>query len=236
MHQLSLGFLDACRWLANDSNIILTEYKPPSPTPSLTFDASRYERFFERPWLSDAARRFLFAERMIDERVVRWCRLTSWQDRKGVNWLQIPYYDCEGRLIGIQNRNLNPRDDLPRFRFPQGSRCTIYNLPILRLLRPDDDLYITEGCSDCWAMLSSGRKAIAIPSATLMKDDDVTTITRHLTPHTRLHMFPDNDEPGERLFLQLKSRLPDLQHHHLPLGCKDFAEYYVLTKKKGVSS
>jgi 5S rRNA maturation endonuclease (ribonuclease M5) len=85
-------------------------------------------------------------------------------------------------------------------------------------------------------MLSSGRKAIAIPSATLMKDDDVTTITRHLTPHTRLHMFPDHDEPGERLFLQLKSRLPDLQHHHLPLGCKDFAEYYVLTKKKGVSS
>ena len=232
MHQLSLGFLDACRWLANDSNIILTEYKPPSPTPSPTFDASRYERFFERPWLSDAARRFLFAERMIDERVVRWCRLSSWQDREGVNWLQIPYYDVDGKLIGIQNRNLNPRDDLPRFRFPQGSRCTIYNQPILRRLRPGDDLYITEGCSDCWAMLSSGRKAIAIPSATLMKPNDVTTITQHLPPNTHLHMFPDNDEPGERLFLQLKRLLPDLHHHHLPLGCKDFSEYYVSTKRK----
>ena len=249
MRQLSLGFLDACRWLANDSNIILTEYKPPSPTPSPTFDASRYERFFERPWLSDAARRFLFAERMIDERVVRWCRLSSWQDREGVNWLQIPYYDCEGKLIGIQNRNLGlspvsnpscasgslPREGggrglTPRFRFPQGSRCTIYNQPILRRLRPGDDLYITEGCSDCWAMLSSGRKAIAIPSATLMKPDDVTTITQHLPPNTRLHMFPDNDEPGERLFLHLKSLLPDLQHHHLPLGCKDFGEYYVMTR------
>ena len=269
MRQLSLNFPDACRWLANDSNIILTEYKAPPVSEVTNFDPKRYERFFERPWLSDAARAFLL------------CRLTSWQDRKGVNWLQIPYYDCEGRLIGIQNRNLglspvsNPScasDSLPReggergfvsdpscasgslpregggrgsqdggergprFRFPQGSRCTIYNLPVLRRLRPDDDLYITEGCSDCWAMLSSGRKAIAIPSATLMKDDDVTAITRHLTPHTRLHMFPDNDEPGERLFLQLKSRLPDLQHHHLPLGCKDFAEYYVLTKKKGQTS
>ena len=234
MRQLSLNFIDACRWLANDSNIILTEYKPPSPTPSPTFDASRYERFFERPWLSDAARRFLFAERMIDERVVRWCRLSSWQDREGVNWLQIPYYDCDGKLIGIQNRNLGlslcASGSLPRFRFPQGSRCTIYNQPILRRLRPDDDLYITEGCSDCWAMLSSGRKAIAIPSATLMKPDDVTTITQHLPPNTRLHMFPDNDEPGERLFLHLKSLLPDLQHHHLPLGCKDFGEYYVMTR------
>ena len=250
MHQLSLGFLDACRWLANENNVILTEYKPPSPTPSPTFDASRYERFFERPWLSDAARRFLFAERMIDERVVRWCRLSSWPDREGVNWLQIPYYDCDGKLIGIQNRNLGlshvdsplcasgslPREGggrglTPRFRFPQGSRCTIYNQPILRRLRPGDDLYITEGCSDCWAMLSSGRKAIAIPSATLMKPDDVTTITQHLPPNTRLHMFPDNDEPGERLFLHLKSLLPDLQHHHLPLGCKDFSEYYMMTRK-----
>ncbi len=74
-----------------------------------TFDASRYERFFERPWLSPEAKQFLFEERRLDERVVRWCRLTSWRDRQGVNWLQIPYYDREGKLIGIQNRNLGYR-------------------------------------------------------------------------------------------------------------------------------
>ena len=34
--------------------------------------------------------------------------------------------------------------------------------------RPDDELWITEGCSDCWAMPSAGHKAIAIPSATLL--------------------------------------------------------------------
>lgn len=34
--------------------------------------------------------------------------------------------------------------------------------------RPDDELWITEGCSDCWAMPSDGHKAIAIPSATLL--------------------------------------------------------------------
>jgi hypothetical protein len=262
------SFREACRWLADENNVILTEYTSSSltsnpsslnsnPSSLNSFDASRYERFFEHPWLSDAARRFLFDERMLDERVVRWCRLTSWQDRKGVNWLQIPYYDCEGKLIGIQNRNLGGSG--VRFRFPQGSRCSIYNLPVLKLLREGESLYITEGCSDCWAMLSSGRKAIAIPSATLLKPADVTAITQHLPPGTQLHMYPDCDEPGERLFLQLKELLESsscasgslpreggergirddgergrfsLHHHHLPLGCKDFAEYYVLTKRK----
>ena len=202
------SFREACRWLADENNVILTEYNPSltsNPSTLNSFDASRYERFFEHPWLSDAARRFLFAERMIDERVVRWCRLTSWRDRNGVNWLQIPYYDVDGKLIGIQNRNLGGLGG--RFRFPQGSRCSLYNLPVLKLLREGESLYITEGCSDCWAMLSSGHKAIAIPSATLLKPADVTTITQHLPPGTQLHMYPDRDEPGERLFLQLKELL-----------------------------
>lgn len=255
------AFREACRWLADENNVILTEYNPSltsNPSTLNSFDASRYERFFEHPWLSDVARRFLFDERMLDERVVRWCRLTSWRDRKGVNWLQIPYYDVDGKLIGIQNRNLGGLG--VRFRFPTGSRCSLYNLPVLKLLREGESLYITEGCSDCWAMLSSGHKAIAIPSATLLKPADVTTITQHLPPGTQLHMYPDRDEPGERLFLQLKELLESqsgasgslpregwergsrdggergrfsLHHHHLPLGCKDFSEYYISTKKKG---
>ncbi len=195
-----------------------------------SFDASRYERYFEHPWLNDEARRFLFDERRLDPRVVSWCRLTSWRDRHGVPWLQIPYYNSEGRLVGVQNRNL-VKGGSPRFRFPQGSECGIYNLPVLGMLKPHDELWITEGCSDCWAMLSSGRKAIAIPSATLL-----SALTRTKTPQLSIfnlqfsityHMYPDRDVPGERLFLQLKQLLPTLQHHQLPPDCKDFGEYYV---------
>jgi hypothetical protein len=40
-------------------------------------------------------------------------------------------------------------------------------------------------------------------------------------------MWPDNDVPGERLFLQLKEVLPDLVRHQLPVGCKDFSDYYI---------
>ena len=249
---------------------------------SSSFDASRYARFFEHPWLNEAARRFLFEERKIDWRVVNWCRLTSWTDKRGINWLQIPYFDMDGRLIGIQNRNLDYRktstqakgvaaeksptdftDDTdspshqtkgshqtegslqtvgshqtegslraepmaPRFRFPYGARCSIYNLPVVGRLKPGERLFITEGCSDCWAMLSAGHKAIAIPSATLLKPEDkqlLADIERQY--QVEFHMFPDQDAPGESLFLQLREILPHLVHHQLPPGCKDFSEYYL---------
>ena len=212
----------------------------PDASQSCSFDAKKYARFFEHPWLNGAARRFLFEERRIDERVARWCRLTSWTDRRGVNWLQIPYFDMEGKLIGIQNRNLDykkkqkmPVDaedskDAPRFRFPYGARCSIYNLPVVKMLKPGEKLFITEGCSDCWAMLSAGHKAIAIPSATLLKPEDKKWLAEMgELLHTEWHMFPDRDAPGESLFMQLKEILPRLVHHQLPPECKDFSEYYL---------
>ena len=267
MRHLGKSFPEACRWLADANNVILEEYKPQTPAddkPARPFDASRYGRLFEHPWLSDKARRFLFEERRLNPRVVAWCRLSSWTDRYGTNWLQIPYFDQDGRLIGIQNRNLDYRKaekevlhekdkaekevlhekdkadkevfhekdkadkKVPRFRFPYGSRCTIYNLPVTAMLRPGEPLYITEGASDCWAMLSAGHKAIAIPSATLLGNAD-KRLLKDLAERlgTTFHMFPDRDAPGERLFMQLKEVLPQLEHHQLPVGCKDFAEYYL---------
>ena len=278
MRLLNKDFLDACRWLADEHNVIIDHSPwtidhsaaqkeaaanngPLGQRPLATegtqecsmFNVQWYERFFERPWLNEEARRFLFDERRLDPRVVRWCRLTSWTDRQGTPWLQIPYYDREGRLVGVQNRNLTPSKpprgeasqhspsgepergysgeperSQPRFRFPQGSRCGIYNLPVLNLLKPGDELYITEGCSDCWAMLSAGHKAIAIPSATLLTRKDAEQLSIiHCQLSIVPHMYPDRDEPGERLFLQLQKVLPQLVHHQLPPGCKDFSDYYL---------
>lgn len=288
MKYLGKDFLSACRWLAEVNGVYLEEDRKreasssssshgdsssggsspednsggSSSGKSSSFDASRYSRFFEYPWLNLAARRFLFEERKIDERVAAWCRLTSWTDKKGVNWLQIPYFDMEGKLIGIQNRNLDYKKnqeknvdskgssspegssssedskdtedskDAPRFRFPYGARCSIYNLPVVKMLKPGEQLFITEGCSDCWAMLSAGHKAIAIPSATLLKPEDKKWLVEMgELLHTEWHMFPDRDAPGESLFMQLKEILPQLVHHLLPPGCKDFSEYYLKEKK-----
>ena len=308
MRYLGKDFLSACRWLAEVNGVYLQDGRKreasssysslggsssggsfsgdntggSSSGKSSSFDASRYARFFEHPWLNEAARRFLFEERKIDWRVVNWCRLTSWTDRDGVNWLQIPYFSTEGKLIGIQNRNLDYRktstqakglaaeksptdftDDTdspshqsegslqkegshqtegslqsegslqtepmaPRFRFPYGARCSIYNLPVVKMLKTGEKLFITEGCSDCWAMLSAGHKAIAIPSATLLKPEDKKWLTElGVRLQIEWHMFPDRDAPGESLFLQLKEIMPHLVHHQLPPDCKDFSEYYL---------
>ncbi len=267
MRHLGKDFKEACRWLADEHNIILDEWKPAQTDEvQKPFDATRFERFFERPWLLPEARKFLFDERRIDPRVVRWCRLTSWKDKQGVPWLQIPYYNREGKLVGVQNRNLNyhqPESNPPlpspsgegsgvrppRFRFPQGSHCGIYNLPVLNLLRPGEPLWITEGCSDCWAMLSAGHKAIAIPSATLLTRDDAQQLSIIHSPLDQrslatngtqefsitFHMYPDNDLPGERLFLQLQRVLPTLQRHQLPPGCKDYSDYYLQNRSRGLS-
>ena len=238
MRHLHLDFKAACRWLADGSWLTVNgsgfnsaqKEAEANNVQCSTFNVQRYLRFFERPWLNEEARRFLFEERRLDERVVRWCRLTSWKDKQGVPWLQIPYYNQEGQLVGVQNRNLI-KGALPRFRFPQGSQCGIYNLPVLNRLKPGDALWITEGCSDCWAMLSAGHKAIAIPSATLLTRKDVEQLSMvNGQCSMEFHMFPDRDAPGERLFLQLQKVLPSLVHHQLPPDCKDFSDYYLKLK------
>ena len=108
MNYLHKDFVSACKWLSEEHSVVITVPQPSTltPQPEKPFDASRYARFFERPWLSPEARKFLFTERHLDARVVRWCKLTSWRDKQGIPWLQIPYYDRDGKLIGIQNRNL----------------------------------------------------------------------------------------------------------------------------------
>ena len=276
MRCLNKAFREACEWLAGelvsgfkfqDSGFMVQGSRVQSSrVQEKAFDAQKYEKFFERPWLSPKAKQFLFDERRLDSRVVAWCRLTSWRDKQGVNWLQIPYYDSEGRLVGIQNRNLDwvkvqgskvqevqgvqgvnsplstdsklstlnsQLSEAPRFRFPQGSQCGIYNLPVLNRLREGEELWITEGASDCWAMLSSGHKAIAIPSATLLKPKDLNQLSIiNCQLSIKFHMFPDRDEPGERLFLQLKELLPKLVHHQLPPGCKDYSDYYLQVKSE----
>ena len=225
MNHLHLSFSDACRWLADESNIILSDESSRVQNVQKlekAFDASRYARYFEHPFLNDIARNFLFDNRHLDPRVVTWCRLNSYRE-----WLQIPYFDIEGKLIGIQKRYLGKDKSQPRFRFPPGAQCHVYNLPVIKLLRPNEALYITEGASDCWAMLSSGRKAIAIPSATLLKPNDLKPLeTCHQELGTTFHMYPDQDAPGARLFLDLKQRLLGLVHHQLPEQFKDFGDYW----------
>lgn len=227
---------------------------PPPP-----IDVHYLESLMANPVLTEEAQRFLFDERKISPQVVRQIGISSisqpvpMSGNLNGSWfnapsLLIPYKDIDGNLLSVQARYLgnsllsvvhsplSPEGQVPRFQFPKGSICSIFNLPVLKTLSGEEELWITEGVTDCLAMLSSGRKAIAIPSATLLKPEDVELITRPLSEGWRgsFHMYPDQDEPGERLFLELNKLLSPhigrvgggLQHHLLPSKYKDFGEYW----------
>ncbi len=228
-----VGFREACEWLEGGGMLggIVPRIRPEhqQKQAQAIIDIAWLTGLIQPKVLNEEARRFLYAERHLDERVIAWCGLSSisyptpcWRYGKpfyDAPSLLIPYYDMDGRLMSVQSRYLGT-EDRPRFKFPRGQ--------ILRYLREGEELWITEGCSDCWAMLSAGKKAIAIPSATLLKDKDIEPL-RGLN----LHMYPDQDKPGERLFLELRERLPQLVHHQLPSGYKDFGAYYAWKNGNG---
>lgn len=171
--------------------------------------------------------------------------------------LLIPYKDIDGNLISVQARYLGSKSCLedttakrsvtggnalgrdskrnnclegstskPRFQFPRGSRCSIFNLPILKTTPKSDPIFVTEGVSDCLAIMSAGFKAIAIPSATLLKPQDA-----ELLKGRNIHIYPDRDAPGERLFLDLVALCNTVTRHQLPEGFKDVGQYYAYLRK-----
>ena len=226
-----------------------------NPQPS-TLDLHYLEGLISHPSpLNREAERFLYQERHLDPRVVRSLCLSSishpvpMSGNPNGSWfnapsLLIPYRDIDGKLLSVQARylgDLNPeswsstlslgssknlKPEVPRFQFPKGSKCSIYNLPILKRLCPNEPLFITEGCSDCWSMLSAGHKAIAIPSATALQESDLKVLAKHV-----VHIFPDNDKAGEGLYNRLLEASIHigftLVRHQLPADCKDFSDLYL---------
>lgn len=247
------NFLESCEWLGADvrkrdawtSPCHGSEAKNVTGTcpRGTAVDREWLESLVAHPTLCPEAEQFLFQERKLDSRVIKWLGISSitkptpcWRYGRpyfDAPSLLIPYRDMNGRLLTVQSRYLEPRNRVTaRFKFPRSSRCGIYNLPILRLLKKDEPLFITEGVTDCLAMLSAGHKAIAIPSATLLSREDRQLLKQYVEQHgpLHLHMYPDADIPGEKLYLELVSLANELQcsltRHSLPPGYKDFGAYW----------
>lgn len=139
--------------------------------------------------------------------------------------LIIPYFDVNGELVGLQSRYLGTSEGAPRFQFLSSQKTHLFNLPILKTMNRNDELYISEGITDCLALLSSGKKAVAIPSATILPEKDLTKLTEF-----KLRMYPDQDDAGEQAFVCLQRffirQLTFLKAIRLPEGFKDYSDYY----------
>lgn len=251
MNSQGWTFSESCEWLAKEFGIVLSHgqsnYQQRSVKQQVHTvkaqeevkpDVPYLERLMAQPILNDLAKHFLFDERKISPEVVARLGISSISHSCPMSSsprptyydgpaLLIPYRDLGGKLLSVQSRYLGTLEpetlelSKPRFRFPKGSTCHVFNLPVLKTLETNEPLFITEGVTDCMAIQSAGFKSIAIPSATLLKASDV-----ELIKGLNLQMFPDNDEPGEKLYFQLKNLCPQLKRHNLPAGFKDVGQYW----------
>ena len=253
MHVTGLGFKEACKWLADENNMIISEFdnkqrkeKPQRKTAAC--NREYLERLMERPRLTAEARHFLFDERRISADVARKTGISSIGRDISMNgstdgpWfnapaLLLPYRDVDGRLLNVQARYLG-KEKKQRFQFPKGSVCPMFNLPQLAELTDNDNLYISEGPTDCLAMLTSGKKAIAIPSATTLTEEDKRMLKERLPKTTTLHSYPDQDAAGESLWGDLAGMANDLGlcivRHRLPEGCKDYGEFFATSREPSI--
>ena len=238
MRYNNMEFKEAINWIGNkEVNTAKDNAYETKESREEAVDIEYLEVLMKNVCINEDAARFLFDERRIERRVVEWCGLTSVSsDTPCWRWgkafydapsLLIPYRDVDGKLLTVQGRYLG-KEKKPRFKFPQGSQAGMYNKQVIATLKKGDELWITEGPSDCWAMMSAGRKAVAIPSATSLTTGDLRLLGDGLQKGVSLHMAPDNDRPGMELFKTLKRHFPDLQGHVLPDGVKDFGEMWKL--------
>ena len=157
-------FIEAYRWLADEHNVILTEWKPvEKPRKVFPPDVEYLGRLVQHPVLNAEAREFLFRQRRIHPAVISWMGISSisvatpcWKYGKpyyDAPSLLFPYRDRNGRLMNVQSRYLGHKEGTPRFRFPSGAECRIYGLQVLERLRKGEGLWLSEGVTDCLALL-----------------------------------------------------------------------------------
>ena len=278
MEKLEIGFVDACKWLADQFNIIIPEDNgfrkhikkktlktvvKQKTEQQIVTDTELYEWVIRRARLSEQARQFLYEERKYSEEVVRELGIGSvtypdklvnalvsrFGEERSIKsglvkrgqyglylhfytpCLLFPYKDVEGRVENLQSRYLGTKKDAPRFQFIQNAQISMFNIGMLKEMKLGEKLYLSEGITDCIALLSSGRKAVAIPSATLLKEEQLNLLAAR-----DLYMYPDQDEAGERLFNELQETLGKrgsmVVRVSLPKGCKDFSDFYIKTLNK----
>jgi DNA primase len=68
-----------------------------------------------------------------------------------------------------------------------------YNVDILKIIRPDEKLFITEGEFDCEIMVQEGFKALGIPGTTNIPENQI-----HLIKDYDVYAAFDNDDAGIR--------------------------------------
>ena len=244
---LNCSYNEAVRFILGDSSLSDYKYTPkPLPAPPINNLDIKWLRSLVSPReyykLLDPFAKAFFNNRRINPNLIDMKAIVSitcnvatqrWKNESRNGKLYIPtfpapsllfpYRNEDDIIINLQARLDNPQKGQNRFYFPPGSQTSLWN-PRDALILPDgSDMWICEGVSDALALMSSGRPALAIASATSLTHEASEFIAQQST-RLRLHIYPDNDAPGAALYTKLLTLCPNLRCHHLPDGIKDFGQ------------
>ena len=137
----------------------------------------------------------------------------------------IPYYN-EGRIVYLQGRTVaNPPEGASKYQFLSGVPRTIFNIDSLKKLRPNTNVYITEGAFDCMTLVKNGMFAVSLGSAKIFKKEWIKYFKK-----CKAWVSFDNDSTGisgaDKLVEELLSSGILAEKKDLNKGFKDINEYF----------
>ncbi len=137
----------------------------------------------------------------------------------------IPYFS-DGKIVYLQGRTIGtPPENNHKYQFLSGVPRIIFNADVLKNLRNNTEIYITEGAFDCMILVKNGMSAISLGSAALFKPEWIKILKKF-----KVFICFDNDEAGQENALKLMEKL--IFHgilaeiKDLTKGFKDINEYF----------
>ncbi|WP_435355585.1 CHC2 zinc finger domain-containing protein [Emticicia sp. SJ17W-69] len=137
----------------------------------------------------------------------------------------IPYFQ-DGRIVYLQGRTIGePPEGASKYQFLSGVPRTIFNIDSIKKLRPNADVYITEGAFDCMTLVKNGMIAVSLGSAKIFKKEWIKYFKKY-----KVWVSFDNDAAGTKGADDLVEELLEAgilaEKRDWSKGFKDINEYF----------
>jgi DNA primase len=137
----------------------------------------------------------------------------------------IPYYQ-DGRINYLQGRSIgNPPEGASKYQFLSGVPRSIFNIDSIKKLRPNTDIYLTEGAFDCMTLVKNGMMAVSLGSAKIFKKEWIKYFKKY-----KVWVSFDNDSAGMKGADDLVEELINAgilaEKRDWNKGFKDINEYF----------
>jgi len=139
--------------------------------------------------------------------------------KEGKPVLVIPILE-DGKVVNVKYRSIPPAEK-KYFRF-QGGKSALFNGDILKGLKPDDLVCLTEGEMDCISLSGLGVNAAGITGGA---GTIIPAWIKQLEKPEKIYLVYDSDEPGQKGAREIARRLGMERCFNIVLPAKDVNQW-----------